>query len=40
MTMLARASPWTTALSINLRRATPVMPVAIGRPVPEKRLQR
>jgi hypothetical protein len=33
MTMLARASPWTAALSINLRRTTPVMPVAIGRPV-------
>jgi hypothetical protein len=32
MTMLAVAPPWTTASSINLRRATPVLPIAIGRP--------
>jgi len=31
MTMLAVAPPWTTASSINLRRATPVRPIAIGR---------
>ena len=32
MAMLAVATPWTTALSINLRCATPVLPIAIGRP--------
>ena len=32
MTMLAVAPPWTTASSINLRCATPVLPIAIGRP--------
>ena len=31
MTMLAGAPPWTTTLSINLRCATPVLPIAIGR---------
>src|SRR5882757_5326609 len=30
MTMLAVAPPWTTASSINLCCATPVLPVAIG----------
>jgi hypothetical protein len=30
MTMLAVAPRWTTALSINLRCATPLLPVAIG----------
>jgi peptide/nickel transport system permease protein len=32
MTMLAVALPWTTASSINRRRATQVLPIAIGRP--------
>jgi hypothetical protein len=32
MTMLVVAPPWTTALSINLRCTTPVLPIAIGRP--------
>jgi hypothetical protein len=32
MTLLVVAPPWTTASSINLRRATTVLPVAIGRP--------
>jgi hypothetical protein len=32
MTTLAVAPPWTTASSINLRRATPILPIAIGRP--------
>ena len=32
MTMLAVAPPWTTALSINLRCAMPVLPIAIRRP--------
>ena len=30
--MLAVAPPWTTAPSINPRRATPILPIAIGRP--------
>jgi len=30
MTTLAVAPPWTTASSINLRRATPVLPITIG----------
>jgi len=34
MTMLAVALPWTTALSINLRCATPLLPIAIDRPSP------
>ena len=29
--MLAVAPPWTTAPSINPRRATPILPIAIGR---------
>src|ERR1700692_3054594 len=32
MTRLAVAPPWTTALSVNLRRATPILPIAIGQP--------
>src|ERR1700738_16119 len=32
MTLLVVAPPWTTALSVNLRCATPVLPIAIGRP--------
>ena len=32
MTRLAVAPPWTTTLSINLRRATPILPIAIGQP--------
>jgi hypothetical protein len=32
MTMLAVAPPWTTTSSINLRHATPVLPIAIGQP--------
>ena len=45
MTMLAVAPPWTTASSINLCCATPVLPVAIGqlsspplRPLPKELL--
>ena len=34
MTMLAVALPWTTALSINLRCATLLLPIAIDRPSP------
>src|SRR5258708_40014935 len=34
MTVLAVAPSWTTASSINLRCATPVLPIAIGRPSP------
>jgi hypothetical protein len=34
MTMLVVALPWTTALSINLRCATPLLPIAIDRPSP------
>jgi hypothetical protein len=30
MTTLAVAPPWTTASSINLPRATPILPIAIG----------
>src|SRR5467141_444776 len=37
MTMLAVALPWTTALSINLRCATPLLPIAIDRPSPPLR---
>jgi len=31
LTMLAVAPPWTTAPSINPRRAMPILPIAIGR---------
>ena len=34
MTMLASAPPWTTAPSINPRRATPILPIAISRSSP------
>jgi hypothetical protein len=31
MTLLAVATLWTTSVSINRRRATPLLPIAIGR---------
>ena len=36
MTMLAVALPWTTALSINLRCVTLLLPIAIDRPSPPR----